>query len=167
MIRKSLTILSFVGLLLSVGLWGVSYLNISLARAAPRNAKHQRSAVNVFEVVQGALKYSHPLVQDGRLTLVADLWSRVHGFKGFKTNWVPRIQTYRESWNDNSLALSYVIVPLWIPTAIFGLLFLSCRPLHFHRRRKRKKLGLCVKCGYDLRGSLDRCPECGGAFEKQ
>ena len=28
MLRKTLTILSLIGLLLSVGLWGVSYLNI-------------------------------------------------------------------------------------------------------------------------------------------
>ena len=56
-----------------------------------------------------------------------------------------------------------VMVPLWLPAAVFGVL----PAVRLGRRVKavlRARAGRCTRCGYDLTGNTSGvCPECGGA----
>jgi hypothetical protein len=53
-----------------------------------------------------------------------------------------------------------VTIPLWSMACLsFGSFALLAA--HAWRARRRRRSGLCPDCGYDLRATPDRCPECG------
>jgi hypothetical protein len=58
------------------------------------------------------------------------------------------------AWKSE-LKLAYV--PLWF----VEVGFICCSVLLVYRSRRIKRPGFCSKCGYDLRATPDRCPECG------
>jgi hypothetical protein len=53
-----------------------------------------------------------------------------------------------------------ITLPGWFVALTLGAggFVLSRKPL---RLRRAERDGLCMQCGYDLRGSPERCPECG------
>ena len=57
--------------------------------------------------------------------------------------------------SERSTGFGVMFVPLWWPVAV-GLW-----PVALLARRRRPGAGHCPACGYDLRATLGRCPECG------
>ena len=52
----------------------------------------------------------------------------------------------------------------YVPVNLFAVVLLpviAYLMLPLHRRRRRRRLGLCITCGYDLSGSSASCSECG------
>jgi hypothetical protein len=55
---------------------------------------------------------------------------------------------------------SLLVTPLWFLALLFAIL----PALHLRaamRSRILRRAGHCPRCGYDLRATPDRCPECG------
>jgi len=80
-------------------------------------------------------------------------WSRL----GFETNHI----TYGF---PGSARTDNVAIPFWsicVLTVAWPVVLL-CR---ITRGRRRFRSGHCRVCGYDLRASLERCPECGTAYK--
>jgi hypothetical protein len=58
-----------------------------------------------------------------------------------------------------------IALPLWFPTVLFGALPAGAA-MEFVRVRRRRRAGACLACGYDLRETPGRCPECGTCGER-
>jgi hypothetical protein len=55
---------------------------------------------------------------------------------------------------------TYLAIPIWFLLLAFG--FMPGRAVVKRlRERRHARVGMCRVCGYDLRASPDRCPECG------
>jgi hypothetical protein len=97
--------------------------------------------------------------------LAADVqYARWWTFKGFqlvtggKTNYFQNPATGK--YGSQSWQIKSVTIPFWALALIALIMpsFWLAKALH---RGKMINPGTCTKCGYDLRASHERCPECG------
>ncbi len=73
------------------------------------------------------------------------------GFDGFETHWIPR--DFHQRYPNG---MTRFTIPLWMPT------FLMLIVCYLFIWRKRRQVGICVECDYDLTGNVSGvCPECG------
>jgi hypothetical protein len=70
------------------------------------------------------------------------------------------------SWGQTTITrpIKGVWTGAFIPHAYLLALFATLPAIRLYRRLRRRHLALpghCIKCGYDLRATPHRCPECG------
>ncbi len=165
--RRLLTGAAVIALTLSVGClfaWVRSYaLEEMMCRAGPEYGlfvSQSRGRVLAYVEVRGAAPLpARPFAHVARPAGVYDqssfldrrskpsIWNRL----GLGAEW--------ETTPTGSLCRG-VIMPHWLIFAAMLAVGLWC----IRGLRRRYPPGTCQSCGYDLRASKDRCPECGTAI---
>jgi hypothetical protein len=87
-------------------------------------------------------------------------------FVGASTNGMPMRMTLVSSTTTTSHTIDFAGYSIGFPSAIgltlvLPLVWMSVLALEAAVRLRRGRTGLCHRCGYDLRATPDRCPECG------
>jgi hypothetical protein len=136
--------LRFAPLVSALVLWTTSVARTDYATGAGR------IVVQFAQPGVGVSDFGHHVSLDWHSGRPAPGAARQGEFLGF------RYYSVGTSWA--SLAIPYFALVI---AAVIPSLPALRQALRDHENSRRSRLGECVGCGYDLRGSPDQCPECG------
>lgn len=172
----ALTVLSFIFALLVAALWVRSYwANESVTYRWPRSVVGNTSTSIVHKVSwsvgtfmcmrQTVVRLVPAAGGEPERSLPRLGWRYERGRDGMPlAGWIPDYiwtdATGTPTPDTNPLGHRVLYIHAVYPWAFFGLLpacWLFLRVAH----RWRRHAGRCPSCGYDLRATPDRCPECG------
>ena len=143
---------------------------IYTADAAPVDLTHVNGdgrALHLFHFWRGSLRFDRvywetappkPLPPVATKEFLGVKYSRRYGdpYNGYGGIYINGERVTEDS--------SVLLVPLWQPVVLFSILpalWLVNRSHRWLARRRAIRAGLCLHCGYDLRGATGPCPECG------
>lgn len=139
------------------------------------SADHYRFAPDARTAfIQSALRGREPTREDGRVHYSSSRVdprdrSMARAAQSQELMWGVGFETEEATnvWDIQGLTSQHwvLMLPCWAPAAAAAILpALWVRRWQRRRRHEiRQRRGLCPRCGYDLRGTPDRCPECGVA----
>ena len=118
------------------------------AGAGPRWTGFSFEMAPLVSVLQKDSPNSAPLTFDAFLTVDPGRYGFGHRRSVDRTVATPE-------WSHAVIAPAWVALPVLLPLPVAWLVGVA------RRQARRRRVGRCVQCGYDLRATPDRCPECG------
>jgi hypothetical protein len=165
---KVLTVLSLLLCVAAVVMWGWSY---SLSIGAEQKGAGFEYRIGVSRGSLGLIVFRNQdlgvpgpaaaagwhMWTDYDLNLAAYAWT----FTADGRQPVLGFFSGRLIWSGGSRSMT--LLSMAFVAALLSVLPLAVLPRQIHRwrRARRNSAGRCAGCGYDLRATPDRCPECG------